>query len=458
MKKVIVIGAGLAGCEAAWQAARQGVPVTLYEMKPRRMSPAHHSGDFAELVCSNSFRADGLLNAVGVLKQEMRALGGLIIRIADEVRVPAGGALAVDRVKFSRRVTEELENHPLITVCREEARAIPDGDGDTIVVVATGPLTDGAMAGEVARLTDERSCYFYDAAAPIVTYESIDMTSAYFASRYGKGDRYDYINCPLTEEEYEVFYQALIGAERAELHRFERELHFEGCMPVETIAARGKDTLLFGPLKPVGLENPATGERPYAVVQLRHDDAAGTLYNLVGFQTNLRWPEQRRVFGLIPALRNAEFVRYGVMHRNTFVNSPRHLLPTYQLKNCQNVFLAGQMTGVEGYLESASAGLAAGLNAGRLARGEAPLVLPADTAHGALARYITTADPENFQPMNVTFGLMPPPDPRQAAKYLAANGSRRRKLKKAERKEIQGRQAVDSLRAFREKELKDLSR
>lgn len=457
MKKVIVIGAGLAGCEAAWQAARQGVPVTLYEMKPCRMSPAHHSGDFAELVCSNSFRADGLLNAVGVLKQEMRALGGLIIRIADETRVPAGGALAVDRVKFSRRVTGELENHPLITVCREEVRSIPDGDGDTIVVVATGPLTDGAIAGEVARLTDERSCYFYDAAAPLVTCESIDMTSAYFASRYGKGDKFDYINCPLTREEYEVFYRELIGAERAELHRFEKELHFEGCMPVETIAARGKDTLLFGPLKPVGLENPATGERPYAVVQLRHDDAAGTLYNLVGFQTNLKWPEQRRVFGLIPALRNAEFVRYGVMHRNTFVNSPRHLLPTYQLKNYQNVFFAGQMTGVEGYLESASAGLAAGLNAGRLARGEAPLVFPADTAHGALARYITTADPENFQPMNVTFGLMPPPAPRQAAEYLAANGSHRRKLKKAERKEIQGRQAVASMSSFIGNELKNLS-
>lgn len=457
MKKVIVIGAGLAGCEAAWQTARQGVPVTLYEMKPGRMSPAHHSGDFAELVCSNSFRADGLLNAVGVLKEEMRALGGLMIRIADEVRVPAGGALAVDRVSFSRRVTEELENHPLIAVCREEVTEIPDGDEDTITIVATGPLTDGAMAAEVARLTDENSCYFYDAAAPIVTYESIDMTSAYFASRYGKGDKYDYINCPLTEEEYEVFYQSLITAERAELHQFEKELHFEGCMPVETIAARGRDTLLFGPLKPVGLENPATGERPYAVVQLRHDDAAGTLYNLVGFQTNLKWPEQRRVFGLIPALKKAEFVRYGVMHRNTFVNSPLHLLPTYQLKKHQNVFLAGQMTGVEGYLESASAGLVAGLNAGRLAKGEEPLAFPADTAHGALAHYITTADPANFQPMNVTFGLMPPPGAKQAAEYLAASGSKRRNLKKAEKKELQGRQAVGSMKSFIDSRLKDLS-
>lgn len=454
MKKVIVIGAGLAGCEAAWQAARQGVPVTLYEMKPSRRSPAHHSEDLAELVCSNSFRADGLMNAIGVLKHEMRALGGLIIRIADEVRVPAGGALAVDRVSFSRRVTEELENDPLITVCREEVTKIPDGDEDTIVIVATGPLTDGAMAEEVTRLTDEKSCYFYDAAAPIVTYDSIDMTSAYFASRYGKGDRYDYINCPLTQEEYEVFYQELINAERAELHRFEKEIHFEGCMPVEAIAARGKDTLLFGPLKPVGLENPETGERPYAVIQLRHDDAAGTLYNMVGFQTNLKWPEQRRVFGLIPALKNAEFVRFGVMHRNTFVNSPIHMLPTYQLKNHQNVFLAGQMTGVEGYLESASAGLVAGLNAGRLARDEELLVFPEDTAHGALAHYITTADPENFQPMNVTFGIMPPPSPERTAEHLAAIGSCRRKLKKADKKELQGQQAVESMQSFIESRIK----
>ncbi|MBQ7516671.1 MAG: methylenetetrahydrofolate--tRNA-(uracil(54)-C(5))-methyltransferase (FADH(2)-oxidizing) TrmFO [Schwartzia sp.] len=404
--KVIIVGAGLAGSEAAWQAAKRGARVELYEMRPTVSTPAHKTGDFAELVCSNSLRAAGLENAVGVLKEEMRRLGSVILRAADDHQVPAGGALAVDRTGFSRAVTERVEGHPNITVIRQELSAIPREPG-AVTIIATGPLTAGPMAEAIGHLTGEASFYFYDAAAPIVTLDSIDMSRAFRASRYDKGEA-AYINCPMTKEEYEAFWQALTTAEMAETHAFEKEIFFEGCMPVEVMAKRGPDTLLFGPLKPVGLTDPRTGERPYAVVQLRQDDAAGTLYNIVGFQTHLKWPEQRRVFGLIPGLEQAEFARYGVMHRNSFLNAPRLLLPTLQLRRDPALFFAGQMTGVEGYVESAAAGLMAGLNAARLLAGKEPVAFPEETAHGALCHYITHADPVRFQPMNVSFGLMPP--------------------------------------------------
>ena len=404
--RVIIVGAGLAGSEAAWQAARRGAPVTLFEMRPVASTPAHKTGGFAELVCSNSLRASGLENAVGVLKEEMRRAGSLVMEAADATRVPAGGALAVDREGFSRYITERIESHPGIEVRRERLDEIPEA-GDGVVIVASGPLTAGALAEAVARRTGGDGLYFYDAAAPIVTLDSVDMTRAYRASRYGKGEA-AYINCPMTKEEYDAFWEALVTAEKAPTREFEKEIFFEGCMPVEVMAARGQDTLLFGPLKPVGLEHPETGERPYAVVQLRQDDAAGTLYNLVGFQTHLKWPEQRRVFGMIPGLEHAEFTRYGVMHRNTFINSPLVLRPTMQLIEEPRLLFAGQMTGVEGYVESAAAGLMAGINAARLISGEVPVIFPPETAHGSLAHYITTADPAHFQPMNVNFGLMPP--------------------------------------------------
>lgn len=433
MKHVIIIGAGLAGSEAAWQAAEHGAEVTLYEMRPKRQTPAHKTGGFAELVCSNSLRGAGLENAVGVLKEEMRRLGSLVMEAADARRVPAGGALAVDRHGFSDYITEKIEAHPRIEVVRAEIKEIPLAD-DAVTIVASGPLTDGALAEDIARRTGGSSFYFYDAAAPIVSLESVDMTKAYRASRYGKGEA-AYINCPMTEEEYRAFYAALVTAEKAETHDFEKEVFFEGCMPVEVMAARGEDTLLYGPLKPVGLEHPVTGVRPFAVVQLRQDNAAGTLYNIVGFQTHLKWPEQRRVFGMIPGLEHAEFLRYGVMHRNTFLNAPRCLLPTYQLRGEERLLFAGQMTGVEGYVESASSGLVAGLNAARLARGEAPLVFPEETCHGALAHYITTGDAEHFQPMNVNFGLLPP---------LAM-----RIRKKREKKQHLAERALAAIEAFR---------
>ena len=406
MKHISIIGAGLAGSEAAWQAAQRGAEVTLYEMRPEKQTPAHKTGGFAELVCSNSLRGAGLENAVGVLKEEMRRLGSLIMAAADATRVPAGGALAVDRHGFSDYITQRIEEHPRIHVVRAEVREIPLSE-DGVTIVASGPLTEGALADDIARRTGGDSLYFYDAAAPIVSLESVDMTKAYRASRYGKGEA-AYINCPMTEAEYRAFYAALVTAEKAPTHGFEKEKFFEGCMPVEVMAARGEDTLLYGPLKPVGLEHPVTGVRPFAVVQLRQDNAEGTLYNIVGFQTHLKWPEQRRVFGMIPGLEHAEFLRYGVMHRNTFLNAPRHLLPTYQLRGEERLLFAGQMTGVEGYVESASSGLVAGINAARLARGEAPLVFPETTCHGALAHYITTGEAEHFQPMNVNFGLLPP--------------------------------------------------
>jgi len=401
---VTVIGAGLAGSEAAWQIAAQGVPVTLYEMRPGKRTPAHHTGQFAELVCSNSLRANGLTNAVGVLKEEMRHLDSLILSAADRHAVPAGGALAVDREGFSGEVTERLRNHPLVTVVDREVTRIPE---DGIVVVATGPLTSPELSEHIRELTGEEYFYFFDAAAPIVEKDSIDMDKVFLASRYDKGEA-AYLNCPMNEEEFEAFYEALITAETAEVKDFEKNMVFEGCMPIEVMAGRGKQTMLFGPLKPVGLVDPRTGKQPYAVVQLRQDNAAGTLFNLVGFQTHLKWGEQKRVFSLIPGLEHAEFVRYGVMHRNTFLNSPKLLRPTYQFNKRDSLFFAGQMTGVEGYVESAASGLVAGINAGRLARGLDPVVPPPQTALGSMSHYITTADFRHFQPMNANFGLFPP--------------------------------------------------
>ncbi|KAA8784620.1 FADH(2)-oxidizing methylenetetrahydrofolate--tRNA-(uracil(54)-C(5))-methyltransferase TrmFO [Paenibacillus amylolyticus] len=402
-QQVTVIGAGLAGSEAAWQIASRGVRVKLYEMRPVVKTPAHHTDKFAELVCSNSLRANGLANAVGVLKEEMRMLNSLVLGAADRHAVPAGGALAVDRDGFSGEITSTLHQHPLIEVVNEELTSLPE---DGIVVVATGPLTSPALSEQIKALMGEEYFYFYDAAAPIIEKDSIDMNKVYLASRYDKGEA-AYLNCPMTEEEFDIFYEALITAEVAQLKEFEKEIYFEGCMPIEVMMKRGKQTALFGPMKPVGLVNPHTGELPHAVVQLRQDNAAGTLYNLVGFQTHLKWGEQKRVFSLIPGLENAEFVRYGVMHRNTFINSPKLLRPTYQFKERPNLFFAGQMTGVEGYVESAASGLIAGMNAAKAALGQELVVLPVETTLGSMAQYITTADFKHFQPMNANFGLLP---------------------------------------------------
>lgn len=399
---VTVIGAGLAGSEAAWQIAQAGVKVKLYEMRPVKQTPAHHTDKFAELVCSNSLRANSLTNAVGVLKEEMRRLGSVIIGSADKCSVPAGGALAVDRHEFADLVTQAVRNHPLVEVFHEEVTELPDG----IVVVASGPLTSPALSEHLKALTGEEYLYFYDAAAPIIEKDSIDMDKVFVASRYDKGEA-AYLNCPMTEEEFDRFYEALVTAETVPLKEFEKEIFFEGCMPIEVMAKRGRQTMLFGPLKPVGLIDPRTGTQPFAVVQLRQDNSAATLYNIVGFQTHLKWPEQKRVFSLIPGLENCEIIRYGVMHRNTFINSPKLLLPTYQYKDRATLFFAGQMTGVEGYVESAASGLLAGINAARLAKGEDPLVLPKETVIGSMAHYITTADPKHFQPMNANFGLLP---------------------------------------------------
>lgn len=411
-QSVTVIGAGLAGSEAAWQIAEQGVPVTLCEMRPVRRTPAHHTDRFAELVCSNSLRANGLSNAVGVLKEEMRRLDSLILSCADAHAVPAGGALAVDREGFSGEVTKRLKEHPLVTVVNDEVKEIPC---DGIVVVATGPLTSPELSDSIKRLLGEEYFYFYDAAAPIVEKDSIDMEKVFLASRYDKGEA-AYLNCPMNEAEFEAFYEALVTAETAEIKDFEKEMYFEGCMPIEVMAKRGKQTVLFGPMKPVGLVDPRTGKQPHAVIQLRQDNAAGTLYNLVGFQTHLKWGEQKRVFSLIPGLEQAEFVRFGVMHRNTFINSPRLLRATYQFHGRDTLFFAGQMTGVEGYVESAASGLIAGLNAGRLAKRQELLTLPAHTTLGSMAQYITTADFKHFQPMNANFGLFPPLEHRVRSK------------------------------------------
>ncbi len=404
MAKITVIGAGLAGSEAAWQAAAAGIEVELYEMRPKVMTPAHHTGLFAELVCSNSLRAAALENAVGLLKEEMRRFDSLVMQAADACRLPAGGALAVDREGFSAYITKALTDHPRVRVINEELTELPPARP---LVVASGPLTSPALATALAARTGEEYLYFYDAAAPLVSGDSLGLDKIYRASRYDKGDA-DYLNCPLTKAEYEVFWHALTEAEGAPVKEFEKAVFFEGCMPVEVMAARGIDTLRFGPLKPVGLRDPRTGEVPYAVVQLRQDNAAASLYNMVGFQTHLKWPEQERVFRLIPGLEKAEFVRFGVMHRNTYINSPRLLAPTLALKAEPDIFFAGQITGVEGYVESAAAGLVAGRNAARLVCGQEPLIFPPATAHGALCRYITEAEPAHFQPMNVSFGLLPP--------------------------------------------------
>lgn len=399
---VSVIGAGLAGSEAAWQIANAGVPVKLYEMRPVKSTPAHTTENFAELVCSNSLRGNNLTNAVGVLKEEMRQLHSVIIQSADDTAVPAGGALAVDRDTFSATVTERIKNHPLITIVHEELTELPTG----ITVVATGPLTSEPLAEAIKEFNGSEGFYFYDAAAPIIDKNTIDMDKVYLKSRYDKGEA-AYLNCPMSEEEFNAFHDALVNAEVVPLKSFEKEKFFEGCMPIEVMAKRGIKTMLFGPMKPVGLEDPKTGKRPYAVIQLRQDNAAASLYNIVGFQTHLKWGEQKRVFQMIPGLENAEFVRYGVMHRNSFMNSPELLKPTYQSQKREDLFFAGQMTGVEGYVESAASGLLAGINAARLAKGEQPVTFPQETAIGSMAYYITHAEGKHFQPMNANFGIFP---------------------------------------------------
>lgn len=407
MDKITVIGAGLAGCEAAMQIANQGIAVDLIEMKPIKKSPAHKSDDFAELVCSNSLKASRIDSAAGLLKDEMRQFSSICLESAEKCSVAAGGALAVDREIFSNYITQKIKSHPNINVIEEVVTEIPK---DCITVVATGPLTDGALAENIAKLTGSQNLSFYDAAAPIVTRESIDFSVAFFASRYGKGTD-DYINCPMNKDEYTTFYNELINAESAVLSEFDKPVTvYEGCMPVEILAKRGEDSIRFGPLKPVGLKDPRTGHRPWAVVQLRSENKDGTLFNLVGFQTNLKFPEQKRVFSLIPGLKNAEFMRYGVMHRNSFINSPRLLNPDLSLENNPNIFFAGQLSGVEGYMESAASGIIAGINAVRRLKNQETLILPEYTMIGALLGYITDKTVTNFQPMGANFGIIPPLD------------------------------------------------
>ncbi|MDX1662823.1 MAG: methylenetetrahydrofolate--tRNA-(uracil(54)-C(5))-methyltransferase (FADH(2)-oxidizing) TrmFO [Candidatus Promineifilaceae bacterium] len=432
-KELIVVGGGLAGTEAAWQAAEQNIRVRLYEMRPVRKTPAHTTDRLAELVCSNSLGSMIPTKAPGLLKAEMRGLGSMILACAIEAAVPAGSSLAVDRDLFARCVSERIEKHPNIELIREEVTEIPDGP----TIIASGPLTSDPLAEDIGRLTGEKYLYFYDALSPIVNHETIDMERAFRASRYDKGQEEagDYINCPMDREEYEAFYEALVEAEQIELREFEREdaEFFEGCLPVEIIARRGADALRFGPMRPVGLENPHTGRRPYAVVQLRQDNLAGTLYNLVGFQTNLRWGEQRRVLRMIPGLEEAEFMRYGMMHRNTYINAPALLHPTMQYRNRADLFFAGQIVGVEGYVGNAGSGLLAGLNAARFLNGEHPIILPPTTMLGALAHYVTHADPRNFQPMKANFGIVPMPEHRMGKK---------------ERYEYYTRRALTALRRF----------
>ncbi len=425
MKQVNVIGAGLAGCEAAYALANRGIQVKLYEQKPQHFSEAHHIETFAELVCSNSLRSDMLHNGVGLLKAEMRKLGSLILEVAEETKVPAGGALAVDRELFSRRVTEKIQAHENIQVIRREVDRICE---DEYTIIASGPLTSPKLVGELQRFTGENYLYFYDAAAPIVTKESIDMDKVFLADRYDRGDA-DYINCPMNREEYEAFYEALIAAEVVPLKEFEQEVVFEGCMPVETMARRGRDTLLFGPLKPVGLKPAGAQKEPYAVVQLRQDNKDASLYNIVGFQTHLKFGEQKRVFSMIPGLENAEFVRYGVMHRNTFLNSPKLLNCRYGLKAYPKVFFAGQITGVEGYIESASSGLLCGIYLARELNGKEIMELSNATAIGALAQYVSNGTVAQFQPMNINFGIM---------EDLAV----RVKAKKSQRNEMKSQKAL----------------
>lgn len=429
---ITIIGAGLAGCEAAWQAAERGIRVRLYEMKPQRYSPAHQLPGLAELVCSNSLRGADLSNAVGLLKEELRRCGSLIMQGADATRVPAGGALAVDREQFSVWITERITAHPNIELIREEVVDLPT---EGLVVIASGPLTSDTLADQLSRLTGDR-LYFYDAIAPIVSAESLDLSKIYAASRYGKGDGDDYLNCPLDQHQYVAFLGALRGAEKVEPRSFEKVVHFEGCMPIEELAARGDDTLRFGPMKPVGLPDPVSGEEPWAVVQLRAENREKTLYNLVGFQTKMTWPEQRRVLRMIPGLEQAEFVRLGAMHRNTFINAPSLLSEAQQLKSDPRFLFAGQITGVEGYVESAGSGFLAGLTVTALAQGREPLLPPRGTALGALVHHITNADPKQFQPMNVNYGLFPPLEGR---------------IKKKDRKPLMAERALAALDAWKQR-------
>lgn len=403
-KHITVVGAGLAGSEAAYQLAERGIPVELIEMRPTRQTPAHHTAYFGELVCSNSLRAAALTNAVGLLKEEMRRLHSVIMEAADTHSVPAGGALAVDRMGYAQAVTEKVRNHPLIHVVEKEITEIPK---EGIVIIATGPLTDGPLAEDIEKFCGGEGFHFYDAAAPIVTKESLDMDVVYRMSRYNKGEA-AYLNCPMNEEEYKSFREALCEAEMAPVHGFENKKVFEGCMPIEVMAARGEDTMRFGPMKPVGLPDPRTGKDPYAVVQLRQDNEEDTMYNIVGFQTHLKWGEQKRVFGMIPGLAHAEFIRYGVMHRNTYMDSPDLLYATMETRKRPGLFFAGQMTGVEGYVESAASGIVAAYSAAARFRGEEPKAFPGETAIGALCHYISHFEGKNFQPMNVNFGLIPP--------------------------------------------------
>ncbi len=427
-KEVTVIGAGLAGSEAAWQLAKRGIQVRLIEMRPHSSPPAFSTGQFAELVCSNSLRSNSLNNAVGILKEEMRQLDSLIMKSADLNQVPAGSALAVDRHKFSEMITQTLSNHPNITIVHEEVREIPEGP----VIIASGPLTSEPLAKAIQAFTDEHPFHFFDAAAPILEKDSIDFSKAYFKSRYDKGEA-SYINCPMDQQQFDTFYEALIAAECAHLHEFEQEVYFEGCMPIEEMARRGKKTLLFGPLKPVGLER--EGEHPVAVVQLRQDNVAGSLYNIVGFQTHLTWPEQRRVFSMIPGLENAKITRYGVMHRNSFLDSPKILKETYQTKKREDLFFAGQMTGVEGYVESAASGLIAGINMARYIQGKECIEFENTCVMGSQAYYITHCDSKNSQPMNANFGIL-----RAKEKY-----------RKKEKKERLAKQALDTIQSIKER-------
>lgn len=432
-EKVTVIGGGLAGSEATWQLAKRGIEVDLYEMRPVKMTPAHETGNLSELVCTNSMRSNQLSNAVGLLKEEMRQLDSLIMRVADETAVPAGGALAVDRDSFSKKITQIINELPNVHVHNEEIKDIPK---EGINIIATGPLTSDSLATKIKEFCGSESLHFFDAAAPIITAESIDYNIVYKKSRYDKGEA-AYLNCPMDEEQFVNFYNNLITAETAELHEFEKNNVFEGCMPIEVMAKRGEKTMLFGPLKPVGLEDPKTGKLPYAVVQLRQDNASASMYNIVGFQTHLKFGEQKRVFSLIPGLANAVFVRYGKMHRNTYISSPEVLNSTYETKLCKNLFFAGQMTGVEGYVESAGSGLVAGINASLRAIGESPIVFPKNTAIGSMANYITSTSAKNFQPMNASYSLMP-----QLKKKIR---------NKQERHLMQSKIALDELNEFKNK-------
>ncbi|MDK7882157.1 methylenetetrahydrofolate--tRNA-(uracil(54)-C(5))-methyltransferase (FADH(2)-oxidizing) TrmFO [Lactobacillus iners] len=432
-ERVTVIGGGLAGSEATWQLAKRGIEVDLYEMRPVKMTPAHETGNLSELVCTNSMRSNQLSNAVGLLKEEMRQLDSLIMRVADETAVPAGGALAVDRDSFSKKITQIINELPNVHVHNEEIKDIPK---DGINIIATGPLTSDSLATKIKEFCGSESLHFFDAAAPIITAESIDYNIVYKKSRYDKGEA-AYLNCPMDKEQFVNFYNNLITAETAELHEFEKNNVFEGCMPIEVMAKRGEKTMLFGPLKPVGLEDPKTGKLPYAVVQLRQDNASASMYNIVGFQTHLKFGEQKRVFSLIPGLANAVFVRYGKMHRNTYISSPEVLNSTYETKLCKNLFFAGQMTGVEGYVESAGSGLVAGINASLRAIGESPIVFPKNTAIGSMANYITSTSAKNFQPMNASYSLMP-----QLEKKIR---------NKQERHLMQSKIALDELNEFKNK-------